>query len=168
MSHVFYESRDLPAARLLEKHYRTIRDEYRRLHTREFVPWPERFLYGEGWTIFGLFTAGRPIEYAARLCPKTADLLGRIDSITQGGFSRLAPDTHIQEHRGKPKSELRCHLGIEIPPGEVGIRVGDEMRTWREGECLVFDDTFEHEAWNRTQNDRIVLLVDFPKGHRIK
>ena len=47
-----------------------------------------------------------------------------------------------------------------MPDGDCAIRVGDDTRRWREGACLVFDDYFEHEAWNRTTEDRIVLIVD--------
>jgi aspartyl/asparaginyl beta-hydroxylase (cupin superfamily) len=55
---------------------------------------------------------------------------------------------------------VRCHLGIKVPAGDCAIRVADETRRWDEGRCLVFDDYFEHEAWNRTAADRIVLIVD--------
>jgi hypothetical protein len=55
---------------------------------------------------------------------------------------------------------LRLHLGLEIPD-ECGLRVDGETRTWREGECLVFDDSFEHEAWNGSRLPRTVLLIDF-------
>jgi aspartate beta-hydroxylase len=68
--------------------------------------------------------------------------------------------THISAHRGPTNLRVRCHLGIDVPDGDCAIRVGDETRQWIEGECLVFDDHFEHEAWNRTAADRIVLIVD--------
>ncbi len=47
-----------------------------------------------------------------------------------------------------------------MPDGDCAIRVGEEVRRWQQGQCLVFDDYFEHEAWNRTGEDRIVLIVD--------
>src|ERR1700744_1142989 len=68
--------------------------------------------------------------------------------------------THIAPHCGPTNLRLRCHLGIAVPAGDCAIRVGDETRFWTEGECLVFDDHFEHEAWNHTGEDRIVLIVD--------
>jgi aspartyl/asparaginyl beta-hydroxylase (cupin superfamily) len=49
---------------------------------------------------------------------------------------------------------------VKVPDGDCAIRVGDETRRWHEGKCLVFDDYFEHEAWNRTDEDRLVLIVD--------
>src|SRR5204862_6423626 len=54
----------------------------------------------------------------------------------------------------------RCQLGSTVPDGNCWLRVGDETRQWHEGQCLVFDDYLEHEAWNHTGHDRIVLIVD--------
>ena len=68
--------------------------------------------------------------------------------------------THIESHRGPTNIRVRCHLGVKVPDGDCAIRVGEEVRRWREGKCLVFDDYFEHEAWNHTDEDRLVLIVD--------
>ncbi|MBE1526174.1 hypothetical protein GGC65_000630 [Sphingopyxis sp. OAS728] len=74
-------------------------------------------------------------------------------------FSRLTPGTHIQPHHGMLNTRLICHLPL-IVPGDCGIRVGAETRSWREGEMLIFDDSFEHEAWNRGTSDRTILLFE--------
>jgi aspartyl/asparaginyl beta-hydroxylase (cupin superfamily) len=74
--------------------------------------------------------------------------------------SRMRAGTHIAAHRGPTNLRVRCHLAIEVPEGDCAIRVGEQTRRWREGECLVFDDFFEHEAWNHTDEERIVLIVD--------
>jgi beta-hydroxylase len=60
---------------------------------------------------------------------------------------------------------LRYHLGLLVPsdPTRCGIRVGDERRHWEAGRSLVFDDTFEHEAWNESDEPRVVLFVDFAR-----
>jgi hypothetical protein len=55
---------------------------------------------------------------------------------------------------------LRLHLGLDVP-AECAMRVGTETKSWQEGKCLVFDDSFEHEAWNRGDRTRTVLLCDF-------
>jgi aspartyl/asparaginyl beta-hydroxylase (cupin superfamily) len=68
--------------------------------------------------------------------------------------------THINPHRGPTNMRVRCHLGIKVPDGDCAIRVGGETRRWQEGRCLVFDDSLVHEAWNHTDEDRIVLIVD--------
>jgi aspartyl/asparaginyl beta-hydroxylase (cupin superfamily) len=55
---------------------------------------------------------------------------------------------------------LRCHLGIQIPEGDCGLRVGDQRLRWQQGRCILFDDHLEHESWNHTSQDRIVLIID--------
>jgi aspartyl/asparaginyl beta-hydroxylase (cupin superfamily) len=57
-------------------------------------------------------------------------------------------------------TRLTCHLGLVVTPGS-SLRVGPEVVTWQEGKCLVFDDSFEHEAWNRSDSERVVLLIQF-------
>ena len=74
-------------------------------------------------------------------------------------FSRLSPGTHLDAHCGPSNLRLRCHLGLVIPPG-TKIRVGDETREWAAGQCLVFDDSYEHEVWHSGDSDRIVLICD--------
>jgi hypothetical protein len=74
-------------------------------------------------------------------------------------FSRLKPGTHIQPHHGLVNTRLICHLPLVVPEG-CGLRVGGETRPWRVGELTIFDDSFEHEAWNRGTSDRTVMLFD--------
>jgi beta-hydroxylase len=80
--------------------------------------------------------------------------------MTSAHFSCLLPATHIRPHSGYTRKVLRCHLGLFVPEG-CALRVGGEVRTWQAGSCLVFDDTVEHEAWNRSMLPRTVLLIDF-------
>jgi beta-hydroxylase len=97
-------------------------------------------------------------------CPETARLVEAIPGMKTAMFSIFGPRKHIPAHHGPYKGVLRYHLGLIIPRGErpdsVAIRVGGEVRTWEEGGGLVFDDTFEHEAWNDTDETRVVLFVD--------
>ena len=75
-------------------------------------------------------------------------------------FSCLAGGTHVTPHCGASNTRLRCHIGLKVPPG-CSIRVGDEEREWNERKVIVFDDSFEHEVWNRSAETRWVLIVDF-------
>ena len=77
-------------------------------------------------------------------------------------FSILAPRKHIPDHRGPFKGLLRYHLALKIPePRELcRIDVGGELRHWEEGKSLLFDDTYVHEAWNDSDDVRVVLFVD--------
>ena len=74
-------------------------------------------------------------------------------------WSRLTPGTHIQPHHGLLNTRLICHLPLVAPEG-CALRVGAETRPWHYGELQIFDDSIEHEAWNRGNSDRTVLLFE--------
>jgi aspartyl/asparaginyl beta-hydroxylase (cupin superfamily) len=161
---MFVDTRELGFVQLLEASWRSIRDECAALPENDFEPWVQREMYGEGWSVYGLIAFGARIEPALRRCPQTAKLLESVPRLTTAGFSRLTPGAHIQPHVGWVKSVYRGHLGL-IVPKECALRVGTETREWREGSALVFDDTVEHEAWNRSTRVRTVLLFDFVRPH---
>lgn len=146
----------------LESAWQTVRAELEALEASRFVPWPERALYDAGWDVYGLYAFGRRLEQNCVHCPQTCRLVTAIPGMSTAGFSSLAPGAHIKPHRGYTKAVLRCHLGLIAPP-ECTLRVGDQTRSWQEGRIIVFDDTEEHEAWNRSGSRRIVLLVDFAR-----
>jgi beta-hydroxylase len=148
---------------VLERSWKTIRAEFDRVRG-EAVDWVERELYDEGWQVFGLFDFphGHPLATNIRRCPATADLVAsHIPRHGAAGFSVLAPGTRIRPHVGYQGPFLRCHLGLEVPDGDCGLRVGGETRRWEAGRALVFDDRVSHEAWNETTAPRAVLLIDF-------
>lgn len=157
---------DFPFARTLEEAHAEIRRELEALPEGAFVEWPERFLHGHGWTVFGLHAFGKRIDENCARCPVTTRLVEAIPGMTTAGFSALAPGTRIAPHTGYTSRVLRCHLGLVVPPG-CALRVGRETRTWEEGRCLVFDDTVRHEAWNEGTSRRVVLLVDFRRDRDV-
>ena len=77
-------------------------------------------------------------------------------------FSILSPHKHILPHCGPYKGVLRYHLGLIVPEDAENcrIRVGDDIRHWEPGKPLIFDDVFNHEVWNDTDETRVVLFVD--------
>jgi aspartate beta-hydroxylase len=117
------------------------------------------------WNAFFFYRDGVRWEDNCRRCPKTAAALDAIDLCRVPGhgpeafFSVLTPGTHIPLHTGMTNTRLTCHLPLVIPDN-CGIRIGGEDYTWREGRCIIFDDTFEHEAWNGSERTRIVLIFD--------
>ena len=120
-------------------------------------------LYETGWDVLHLYSVGRKVDDGHRACPETAAILASIpgaDAAGQVEFSFLAGKTHIKPHCGPTNTRLRCHLGLSVPPG-CRIRIGSEIHRWRDGECLVFDDSFEHEVWHDGDEERLVLIVDF-------
>lgn len=157
---MFYDSNRFEFTAQLEANWQTIQTELQLLHQKDFVAWPEKFLYGKGWDTFGFYAFGLKVNRNCKLCPKTTKLLEQVPDLVSAGFSSLAPGTHIQPHNGYPDGVLRCHLGLTVPE-DCAIRVGSDTRNWVEGKCLVFDDTLEHEAWNRSPHTRVVLLLDF-------
>lgn len=157
---MFVEPGTFDFVSILESHWKDIRDEYLALSEDVFDPWVQREMYGTGWTVYGLFFDGERIPGACSQCPKTAALLDGIKGLSLAGFSRMASGAHITPHVGWAKSVYRLHLGLVVPPN-CNLRVGNETRQWEEGKCLIFDDTVEHEAWNKSDQMRGTLLLDF-------
>lgn len=160
---MFLDPSEHDHARKLSDHWLDIRREFDALPEDVLDPWHDRHLYdAEGWKAFGLYAFGWRIDENCARCPGTARLVETIPGLQTAGFSRLAPRAHIRPHRGLDRGVLRCHLGLHVPD-DCELRVGDETRSWREGEWLVFDDTDEHEAWNQGETARVVLLLDFKR-----
>lgn len=117
------------------------------------------------WGSYYFLKSGEPIAENAARCPATMDALTIPDLPYIEGrgpmalWSLLHPGTHIQPHNGMLNTRLICHLPLLVPPG-CGFRVGSEQRSWEEGKLLIFDDTIEHEAWNRGSALRVVLLFE--------
>ena len=159
---MFIEKDGFGFVSILEENWQTIREECLALPQDVFEPWVQREMYGEGWSVYGLYAFGSKIENALRQCPKTARLLAQIPRLTTAGFSKLAAHSHIKPHVGWVTTVYRAHLGL-IVPENCALRVGEVVENWAEGKCLIFDDTVEHEAWNKSDQDRIVLLFDFAR-----
>jgi aspartate beta-hydroxylase len=122
------------------------------------------------WSAFFLWEYGVRNEEACRRCPQTAAALDEVPrSILPGRapsafFSILKPHTRIPAHTGVTNSRAIIHLPLIVPYG-CGFRVGGETRHWREGEAFAFDDTIEHEAWNDSDEPRVILIFDVWNPH---
>ena len=117
------------------------------------------------WSAFHLWKDGSPVEENLARCPVTAQLLQQVELCSLSGlcpsvfFSALAPNTRIPPHRGETNARVVGHLPL-IVPDDCYQRVGFERRQWQEGECLVFDDTIEHESINDSGETRVVMVFD--------
>jgi beta-hydroxylase len=111
---------------------------------------------------------GMKAEENIKRCPETWRIVRKIPGLKTAMFSIFEPSKHLPPHRGPYNGVLRLHVGMIVPePADrVAIRVHDTICHWREGTALVFDDAFEHEAWNHTDQTRVVLFVDFVKPLR--
>lgn len=113
------------------------------------------------WRTFVLKFYSEMNAKALEVCPVTSALVESVPEIHAAMFSILDPGFHIPPHRGPSTAALRYHLGIVIPEdGECFIEVGGERYDWKNGEDVVFDDTFEHHVYNNTTGKRIVLFCD--------
>ena len=121
--------------------------------------------HSAAWSTFFLWRDGARQDRNCNRCPQTAALLARLPLAHQRGyaptamFSMLSPRTHIPPHTGSANTRLIVHLPL-ILPKDCRFRVGAETRDWRLGEAWVFDDTIEHEAWNDSDEIRIILIFD--------
>ena len=117
------------------------------------------------WSTLYLWENGAPLGKHVAHFPHTYETIMGLDlpRITTRApsilLSRLSAGAHIPPHAGVMNARLICHLPLIVPPG-CGFRVGGEVREWREGELLVFDDSVEHEAWNHGDRDRVILIFD--------
>jgi len=117
------------------------------------------------WSSFHLYKAGEKIEENCRRCPATLAAVEKLPLPHMPGhtpeifFSILKPGTHIPPHFGLGNHKLAVHLPLIVPP-DCAIRVGNETRNWEAGRCLIFDDSFRHEAWNKSGELRAVLILD--------
>ncbi len=124
------------------------------------VPNQRALTQNEMWKSFFILLGKEDIPQHQILCPETTKAIKQIPGVINAFFSILRPKTKIPAHRGPYAGILRYHLGVIIPEGDVGIKVDGKSLKWSEGKSLFFDDSFEHEAWNHTNEIRVVLFVD--------
>jgi aspartyl/asparaginyl beta-hydroxylase (cupin superfamily) len=154
----------------LEAAFADVLAELQALPADAFKPSPDSLTtvadgYDErGWTWYGLFGPGQDFAAHRARCPATTRACENVPGLRNAGFSRFLPGTRLYPHCGEMSGVLRCHLGLEVPVGDAALRFADGTCRWQRGRCLVFDDTFEHEAWNLTTAPRTVLLITFARS----
>jgi beta-hydroxylase len=170
----FLTIEDFPQFKILEDNYQELLEELLSVvneHSRKiFEPWIEKNLYQEsnenGWDIAPLMIGGTKIEERINKFPKLFSLINNIKGVTSVSYSLLKPGTHIVPHKGYDdysQKILRFHMGMIVPKGDIAIRVEKDFMKWAEGKSFIFDDYMVHEAWNFTNENRIVLIIDFLK-----
>ena len=94
--------------------------------------------------------------------PKTMKIVAKYPEIISLSFNQLEANGEILAHCGDTNAIFRCHLGMEIPDSlpNCGFRVKDEKRSWEEGKWLIFVDANNHEAFNKSENRRIIMVID--------
>jgi aspartyl/asparaginyl beta-hydroxylase (cupin superfamily) len=124
---------------------------------------------GKAWQALYVFRGGRPVEDNRTLVPSVfrvaEEAIGdRLFSFGEIHFSILQPGAAIKPHCDVCNFSINLHLAVDIPPG-CTLRVANVDHFWEEGKCLLFDYSYLHEAWNRSDRPRICLLVDLWNPH---
>jgi beta-hydroxylase len=166
----FFDLEQFPWAAQIEANWETIRDEAAALlenrealaNFQEISRDQIEITDDDRWKTFFIYGYGFEAKLGVELCPRTAALMRGIPGMKTAMISILSPRKHIPAHRGPYKGVLRYHLGLIVPEDAEScrIRVGGDHRHWEEGRSMVFDDTFDHEVWNDTDETRVVLFVD--------
>ncbi len=120
------------------------------------------------WKTFFLSAYGKTSARNIAACPKTWAAVRHIPGLKTTMFSILEPGKHLPPHCGPYNGLLRLHLGLIVPQPEekLGITVEGQTCHWQVGKALVFDDAYNHEAWNFTEETRVILFLDFVKPLR--
>ena len=123
-----------------------------------------------GWNGYYFYRHGVRREDNCASCPITAAALDRLplprirDHGPEVLFSVFTPGTHLLPHRGVTNTRVVGHLPL-IVPKDCALKVGGEVHAWQEGKIVLFDDTYEHEAWNHSTEARVVLIFDVWNPH---
>lgn len=157
-----------PELALLRDNWKIIRDEALALDGQQRINASKALddigfnsFFRTGWKRFYLKWYGTDLKSAQNACPKTVALLKQIPSIKAAMFASLPPGATLVRHRDPYAGSMRYHLGLVTPADPAcAIYVDGEQYVWRDGEDVVFDETFIHHAENKTDKARIVLFCD--------
>lgn len=175
----FYDREDFPWLKDLEAATDVIREDFLGVYRQDnegFVPYIN---FSDGtpvnqwvelnrsprWSVFYLWKDGARVEDNIARCPRAADAMKGVPLAEIPNFaptvlySLLAPKTTIPAHTGDTNARLIVHLPLIVPEG-CRFRVGNETREWNVGEAWVFDDTIDHEAWNDSNELRVIMMID--------
>ncbi|MDE2079736.1 MAG: aspartyl/asparaginyl beta-hydroxylase domain-containing protein [Burkholderiales bacterium] len=157
-----------PELDILQAHWREIRAEGERLYADGAIKASDRYddagfnsFFKTGWKRFYLKWYDQAHPSAMALCPFTTQLLQQVPSVKAAMFAALPPGARLVRHRDPYAGSLRYHLGLVTPNSdECYIDVDGQRYSWRDGEAVMFDETYLHYAENKTQTNRIILFCD--------
>ena len=171
-----FNNADFPWVPSVEREWRTIRTELECVIARknelpgfqDILPDIAAISRDRGWKSFILAGMGATSRRNIALCPQTWRIVQNVPGLSMAMFSIFEPGKRLRPHSGPYNGVLRLHLGLIVPDAcdDVAIRVGPCVRHWEEGKILIFDDSYEHEAWNDSDRLRAVLFLDFARPLR--
>lgn len=160
-----------PALDAVTRAYGEIRHEFQQLMDRKLIlPAYHEVDSGEKkisattdhkWNVFMLEILGKQPPTNRAFCPRTCEVLAGVPGMIQAFFSILDPRKSVPQHEGPYLGYLRYHLGLQCPTREAPyLVVNNQKYTWRDGEAVLFDDSYPHEVINNADDYRAVLIVD--------
>jgi len=170
----YLSASEFPELNLLQAHWQEIRQEALGLddagHIKAAATYNDigfNSFFRTGWTRFYVKWYGDELPSARALCPRTVELLSGIRGVKAAMFASLPPGGRLVRHRDPYAGSLRYHLGLATPnsPG-CYIDVDGQRYHWRDGEAIVFDETFIHYAENTTDQRRVILFCDIERPLR--
>ncbi len=165
-----------PELKALEDNWEIIREEALELHRNGYFDQTTnadnqsyydvgfRTFYKYGWSKFYLKWYGTIHNSAARLCPKTTEIVSGIPSINGAMYTVLPPGSKLTRHLDPIACSLRYHLGLSTPNHQdCFISIDGNIKSWRDGEAFMFDETYLHHARNDSDQLRIILMCDIER-----
>ncbi|ODC04765.1 aspartyl beta-hydroxylase [Terasakiispira papahanaumokuakeensis] len=170
-NHPFIDTNQFPELSPLQAQWQTIRDEALALHQGANIKASDDLddlgfnsFFKTGWKRYYLKWYGADLNSAQITCPKTLALLNTLPNVKGAMFAMLPPGARLVRHRDPYAGSLRYHLGLQTPESDdCFIEVDGERYSWRNGEAVMFDETYIHYAENKTDQDRIVLFLDIER-----
>lgn len=170
----YLKTEDFPELKVLQENWQVIRDEALNLHSAERISASKDLddlgfnsFFRTGWKRFYLKWYGSSLPSAEALCPKTVELINSIPNVKGAMFTMLPPGARLGAHRDPYAGSLRYHLGLSTPESpDCFINVDGTDYAWKDGEAVMFDETFIHYAENKTDKNRIILFVDIKRPTR--
>jgi beta-hydroxylase len=167
----FIDASYFPELKQLQADWQVIRDEGLRLFDDGYIRAADAYndlgfnsFFKSGWKRFYLKWYDDFLPSALSLCPRTTALLERIPSIHAAMFAVLPPGARLPSHRDPFAGSLRYHLGLSTPNSELcRIFVDGELYYWKDGEAVIFDETYIHRAENQTDQTRLILFCDIER-----
>ncbi len=165
----YLQPADFPELEKLRSHWQTIRDEAVALSQASHIKASDKHddagfhsFFRTGWKRFYLkWYDDAPHPSALQLCPRTVQLLHDAPHVKAAMFAELPPGSRLGKHRDPYAGSLRYHLGLITPNDDrCWIRVDDQPYSWRDGQGVLFDETYIHWAANETDQNRIILFCD--------
>lgn len=161
----FVDSRSFDWANDIEANVNTIKEELAAyLGTNELQGYFNTSMVSKknSWRTIALKTWSIQLFKNQKCFPKTTKLLNKYPQIISASFNLLESNSAILPHCGDTNAIYRCHLGLDIPTGlpDCGFKVKNETRAWENNKWLIFMDAYQHEAWNNSNKDRYIFLID--------